>query len=71
MDSRDAAKIREKTEILKQAAFRISEEVYRQAQQRSGGTTGSSQSSGGGSAKTSAKSNVEDVDYEVVDDDKK
>lgn len=71
MDSRDAAKIREKTEVLKQAAFRISEEVYRQAQQRSGGTTGSSQSSGGGSAKTSAKSNVEDVDYEVVDDDKK
>lgn len=71
MDSRDAAKIREKTEVLKQAAFRISEEVYRQAQQRSGGNTGGSQSSETGSTKTSAKSNVEDVDYEVVDDDKK
>jgi len=71
MDSRDAAKIREKTEVLKQAAFRISEEVYRQAQQRSGGSTGSSQSSGSSGTKTSTKSNVEDVDYEVVDDDKK
>ncbi len=68
MDSRDAAKIREKTEVLKQAAFKISEEVYRQAQQKSGGST-SSESSGSG--KTSTKSNVEDVDYEVVDDDKK
>ncbi len=71
MDSRDAAKIREKTEVLKQAAFRISEEVYKQAQQRSGGSASGSQSSGSGSSKTSAKSNVEDVDYEVVDDDKK
>jgi molecular chaperone DnaK len=71
MDSRDAAKIREKTEVLKQAAFRISEEVYRQAQQRSGGSAGSSQSSGSTGTKTSTKSNVEDVDYEVVDDDKK
>jgi molecular chaperone DnaK len=71
MDSRDAAKIREKTEVLKQAAYRISEEVYRQAQQRSGGSAGSSQSSGSTGTKTSTKSNVEDVDYEVVDDDKK
>ncbi|MCX7788265.1 MAG: molecular chaperone DnaK [Spirochaetes bacterium] len=71
MDSRDAAKIREKTEVLKQAAFRISEEVYKQAQQRSGGGSSSSSSTGSGSSKTSSKSNVEDVDYEVVDDDKK
>lgn len=71
MDSRDAAKIREKTEVLKQAAFKISEEVYRQAQQRSEGSSGSNQSSGSSDTKTSTKSNVEDVDYEVVDDDKK
>ncbi|MFQ3620407.1 MAG: molecular chaperone DnaK [Spirochaetales bacterium] len=71
LDSKDVTKIRDKTEALKQAAFRISEEVYKQAQQRSGGSSTSSKSSDGGASKTSSKPNVEDVDYEVVDDDKK
>ncbi|GAB4367080.1 MAG: molecular chaperone DnaK [Spirochaetales bacterium] len=72
MDGKDAAKIREKTEALKQAAFHLSEEVYKQAQQQGGSTSGSGSASTGGNTQSSAKSgNVEDVDYEVVDDDKK
>jgi molecular chaperone DnaK len=73
MDSNDAARIREKTEALKQAAFRLSEEVYKQAQQRDTGSSGSAQGEGTSGTRStgSSKSNVEDVDYEVVDDDKK
>ena len=70
--------IKSKIEELKSASHKLAEEVYKnagaQAQQQggdgSGSTNGTEQSSGGGeSEQDSAKSgNVEDVDYEVVDE---
>jgi len=68
--------IRSKMETLKQASYKLAEEVYKQAgagQAEAGGDGGAQQ---GESASESADSdqsagsdqNVEDVDYEVVDD---
>ncbi|MBN2050873.1 MAG: molecular chaperone DnaK [Spirochaetales bacterium] len=80
-NSENLEDIKAKMEVLKQASHKLAEEIYRQAgaQAQPGGQTGpegtehtedaapggsSSQASGG-----DGKGNVEDVDYEVVDDD--
>ena len=75
--------IKAKTEALKQASYKIAEEVYKQqaAQGAQGGAaqgsanTGSagsadSSSSASGSNSGAASGKADDVDYEVVDDDK-
>ncbi len=79
IDSKDVEKIKEKTEVLKQASYKLSEEVYKKAQGSANGQGGGNAGGGtygGASAGPKAeggnpKSDVEDADYEVVDDDKK
>jgi molecular chaperone DnaK len=73
MDSQNTAEIKSKSEALKQAAYRLAEEVYRgsgakagASQAGSGSQSEAGQQSGQGSGET-----VEDADYEVVDDDGK
>ena len=77
--------IKAKTEALKQASYKIAEEVYKQqaaqgagaqgagaqgaAQGGADGTAGSADSSGSGNS-GAASGKADDVDYEVVDDDK-
>ena len=79
LESGDVDQIKEKTEALKQSSYKLSEEVYKNAQgQASGGAeegTGAGEgtedagaASGEASAEGASEDNVEDVDYEVVDD---
>ncbi|MDR1211472.1 MAG: molecular chaperone DnaK [Spirochaetaceae bacterium] len=71
LESGDAEAIKAKTEALKQVSYKIAEEVYSRQQTQAGpgqqdaGNPGPSPDSG---PKTKS---AEDVDYEVVDDDKK
>ena len=88
LDSRDASEIKEKTEALKQASYKLAEEVYKNTKASAGagddtaGSAGAADASGSGGAGAEAapsgdgsgskgdkSDNVEDVDYEVVDDD--
>jgi molecular chaperone DnaK len=71
LESGDVAAIKEKTETLKQASYQIAEEMYKNAGAQGGaagaaGPEGAQTSDSGDNTKT-----AEDVDYEVVDDDKK
>lgn len=79
MDGEDVEAIKSKTEELKQASYKLAEEVYKNQQEQNGtadptgadagndeGHTGST-----GGPSSDAGDNVEDVDYEVVDDDDK
>jgi molecular chaperone DnaK len=64
----DAGLIRSKTEELQKAAYRLSEELYKDAGSRAQATGGSER----GSARSKpAPEAAEDVDYEIVDDGKK
>ena len=77
IDSKNVDKIKEKTEVLKQASYKLAEEVYKKSQGSGAGPEQGGQSYDGGASsgpKTDGgkpKSDVEDADYEVVDDDKK
>ncbi|MGP1509122.1 molecular chaperone DnaK [Treponema lecithinolyticum] len=76
--------IKAKTEALKQASYKIAEEVYKQqaaqgaqggaaqgsANTGSAGSADSSNSASGSSNSGAASGKADDVDYEVVDDDK-
>jgi molecular chaperone DnaK len=64
------ADIKAKTEALKQTAYKIAEEVYKQQgpQTGAGPQTGGAQT--GGEQPDSGEKGAEDVDYEVVDDKK-
>ena len=75
--------IKAKTEALKQASYKIAEEVYKQQAAAQGaqgadqggadGAAGSADSSSAGSGNSNggaASGKADDVDYEVVDDDK-
>jgi len=63
LDGDDVELIKTKTDILMQASHKLAEAVYQQAQQQ--------QSAGGGdgSGETSGDENVEEGDYEVLDED--
>ncbi len=65
--------IKAKTEALKQASYKIAEEVYKQ-QQAAGAAGGAPGTDAGASSSTSSasqnKGKADDVDYEVVDDEK-
>ena len=73
----DAKLIKQRTEELKQASYKIAEEMYKQqgaAGAQPGGASDSgagANTDGGGAAAGNAKGTADDVDYEVVDDDKK
>ena len=80
LDSKDLSAIKAKTEALKQAAYKLAEEVYKagSAQQQAPGSGPQGAGTGGPGGAGGAqhddgkkKGNVEDVDYEVVDDEKK
>ncbi|MDR1147875.1 MAG: molecular chaperone DnaK [Spirochaetaceae bacterium] len=73
LENGNTADIKAKTEVLKQTAYKIAEELYKQQGAQSGGQAGAPdggaeqrQDSSGGEAPNGA----EDVDYEVVDDKK-
>jgi molecular chaperone DnaK len=83
LEGGDVQAIKEKTEALKQASYKIAEEIYKQqaaqqaAQGGAGPEAGGGFNSGGPGAGPNSDGggdntkNAEDVDYEVVDDDKK
>ncbi len=81
LEGNNVAEIKSKTEVLKQASYRLAEEVYKASStQGSGQQGGGARPSGSGSGsgpdasggkQESGKQNVEDVDYEVVDEDQK
>ena len=72
LEGSNTEEIKAKTEALKQASYKIAEEVYKQsaAEQGAAGASGSedSSSSAGNTADDNTKG-AEDADYEVVDDD--
>jgi molecular chaperone DnaK len=77
LEGGDIENIKGKTEMLKQASYKIAEELYKQqaAQGQAGGPGAGPGSQGGGfsagqNGGPETKS-AEDADYEVVDDDKK
>ena len=71
LEGTDIETIKAKTEALKQASYKIAEEIYKQqaaqqpqgAEQNTGGQAGPGASPGGENTKS-----AEDADYEVVDD---
>ncbi|HDP69768.1 MAG TPA: molecular chaperone DnaK [Actinobacteria bacterium] len=63
----DIQKIKEDTEKLQQASYKLAEVLYAQAQQQQAGT----QSGGGESGAAEEEGEVVDADYEVMDEDKK
>jgi molecular chaperone DnaK len=71
MEGGDIQAIKDKTEALKQASYKIAEELYKQQGAAGPGAEGAAPEaeSGGASDGTNTKS-AEDADYEVVDDDK-
>jgi len=84
MESDDTARIKSKTEALKQAAYKLAEEVYKassaqgaQGQGAQGQSAQGAQGAGGepsgpsGGREAGSSETVEDADYEVVDDDSK
>ncbi|GHU54154.1 hypothetical protein FACS1894200_14580 [Spirochaetia bacterium] len=66
LEGGDIQAIKDKTEALKQASYKIAEELYKSqaAQQEAPGQ------SGPGNAGSPSSGTVDDVDYEVVHDDK-
>ncbi|MFP4408766.1 MAG: molecular chaperone DnaK [Spirochaetaceae bacterium] len=70
MDGNDVDAIKEKIEALKQASYKLAEEVYKQqsAQQEEGGAEAGG-TGAEGDATSGGAENVQDADYEVVDDD--
>ncbi len=63
-------------EALKQASYKLAEEMYKNASQNAGGEPGAGPGAEGpqgqsGTQQQNDDSTVEDADYEVVDDDKK
>jgi molecular chaperone DnaK len=76
LEGGDVQAIKDKTEALKQVSYKIAEEIYKQQAAQQGQAGSGPQSEGGtgqtgspGSSGGNTKS-AEDVDYEVVDDNK-
>ncbi|MFP4268784.1 MAG: molecular chaperone DnaK [Spirochaetaceae bacterium] len=74
MEGGDVEQIKEKMEALKQASYTLAEEMYKNAGADASGAAGAAGAEGASGASGSEGSsqgggeNVEDVDYEVVDD---
>jgi len=77
VEATDVEAMKEKTEALKQVSYKIAEEMYKNAQGAQGAQGGPDMGGMGGAAPGAGGAggenmkNAEDVDYEVVDDDKK
>ena len=63
MDGEDVAEIKAKTDALMQASHKLAEAVYQQAQQQH------AQSGADGQGNAQQDENVEEADYEVIDED--
>ena len=72
MESGDIQAIKDKTEALKQASYKIAEELYKQqgAQGAAGPDSAAPGTDPGGDSAGNNTKGAEDADYEVVDDDK-
>ncbi len=73
MDGDDVELIKTRTEELKQAAYKLAEEAYKAGQAEGGDGSADADGAAGGddtasSGNGGSSDNVEDVDYEVVDD---
>jgi len=66
LNSGDVGLIRSKSDALRQASYKIAEELYKHTGASQQGDTSQARQEGG-----QKKGKAEDVDYEVVDDDKK
>lgn len=74
LEGDDVEAIKAKTEELKQASYKIAEEMYKTQQAAGGGDAGAEDFAGAGASaeeKGPNKGSADDVDYEVVDDDNK
>ncbi len=76
MEGTDIEIIRQKTEALKQASYKLSEELYKnaqgsQAQANAGGAAGQPGQEGQADSGEQGTKNADDVDYKVVDDEDK
>jgi len=73
LEGDNVEEIRQKMEALKQASYKLAEEMYKQSggQQTGQGASGADQAAGEGAQSASDDDSVEDADYEVVDDDDK
>jgi molecular chaperone DnaK len=73
LDSQNVAEIKSKSEALKQAAYKLAEEVYRSSSAKGQGAAGAGAPEGESRQAGSGQpgETVEDADYEVVDDDGK
>jgi molecular chaperone DnaK len=72
--SNDVARIREKIEVLKQASYKLAEEIYKnvgQGAQGGGSAGGDGQGPQGQPEPDAGPKTAEDVDYRVVDEDEK
>lgn len=67
LDSGDAETIKQKTETLKEASYKLAEEVYKASSDNAEGEPASGETDE--SAASDSSETVEDVDYEVVDED--
>lgn len=67
LDSGDAETIKQKTEALKEASYKLAEEVYKASSDNAEGDPASGETDE--SAASDSSETVEDVDYEVVDED--
>ncbi|HNZ95115.1 MAG TPA: molecular chaperone DnaK, partial [Sphaerochaeta sp.] len=65
MEGSDVEAIKAKTEALKQASYKLAEEMYKQTQAEAGGPQTETESTAGSSSDT--VKNAEDADFEVVD----
>ncbi len=79
MESNDAEQMKTRTEALKQASYKLAEEVYKKAAPNAqggpegpqGGTDAGASDAQAGSAGPTNNGGAEDADYRVVDDDDK
>jgi molecular chaperone DnaK len=74
LEGDDVEAIKAKTEELKQASYKIAEEMYKTQQAAGGADAGAEDFAGAGASaeeKGPNKGSADDVDYEVVDDDNK
>ena len=74
LQSEDSEDLKNKTELLKQSSYKLAEEMYKNAEaekatDQDNETDNSAEQSKAGSSESSGK--VEDVDYEVVDEEEK
>jgi len=73
MEQNDVQEMKSKTEALKQASYKLAEEVYKSSQDQAApggdGSGGAEQPGEQEQESAESKDNVEDVDYEVVDED--